>query len=85
MYALQSVRWEVRLRADGTVRDVQLLRSGKTKGKDLGRPTPAPSLVRASGVKAKLLMDNAEYALGFARKKGDTKVVQRYNRSKHSS
>lgn len=34
MYALQSVRWEVRLRADGTLRDVQPLSSGKTKGKD---------------------------------------------------
>lgn len=78
MYTLQSVRWEVRLRADGTVRDVQPRSSGKTKGKDLGRPTPAPNLVRAAGVKAKLLMDNAEYALGFVRKEGDTKVTQRH-------
>lgn len=78
MYALQSVRWEVRLRADGTVRDVQTLSSGRTKGKDLGRPTPAPNLVRAAGVKAKLLVDNAEYALGFVRKEGDTKVTQRH-------
>ncbi len=36
MYALQSVRWEVRLRADGTVRDVQPLSSGNAKGKDKG-------------------------------------------------
>ena len=78
MYALQSVRWEVRLRNDGTVRDVQPLSSGNTKGKDLGRPTPAPNLVRAAGVKAKLLMDNAEYALGFVRKEGDVKVTQRH-------
>lgn len=78
MYALQSVRWEVRLHADGIVRDVLPLSSGKTKGKDLGRPTPAPNLVRAAGIKAKLLMDNAEYALGFVRKEGDTKVTQRH-------
>ncbi|BDP43476.1 CRISPR-associated Csd1 family protein (plasmid) [Deinococcus aetherius] len=79
MYALQPVRWEVRLRGDGTVLDVQPLSSGKTKGKDLGRPTPAPNVVRASGVKSKLLMDNAEYALGIVRKEGDPKVKQRHD------
>jgi CRISPR-associated protein Csd1 len=71
MYALQSVRWEVRLHADGTVRDVQPLSSGKSKGKDLGRPTPAPNLVRAgSAAKPRLLMDNAEYVLGLQKKEG---------------
>ena len=78
MYALQPVRWEVRLNADGTLRDVQPLTSGKTKGKDLGKPTPAPNVVRAAGVKSKLLMDNAEYALGIVRKEGDPKVQQRH-------
>jgi len=78
MYALQNVRWEVRLRADGTVRDVQPLSSGKTKGKDLGRPTPAPNLVRTVGIKPRLLMDNAEYVLGLAKKEGDKKVAQRH-------
>lgn len=73
MYALQSVRWEVRLRADGAVRDVQPHSSGKTKGKDLGRPTPAPNLVRTVGIKPRLLMDNAEYVLGLVKKEGDKK------------
>ena len=79
MFAMQPVRWEVRLRQDGSVRDVQPLSSGKAKGKDLGRLTAAPNLVRAAGVKAKLLMDNAEYALGFVRKEGDPKVKQRHD------
>lgn len=78
MYAAQPVRWEVRLKADGTVRDVQPLSSGKTKGKDLGTPLAAPNVVRAAGVKAKLLIDNAEYALGIVRKEGDPKVAQRH-------
>lgn len=78
MYAMQAVRWEVRLKADGTVRDVQPLSSGKAKGKDLGAPMAAPNIVRAAGVKAKLLMDNAEYALGIVRKEGDPKVAQRH-------
>lgn len=78
MYALQNVRWVVNLRADGTVRDVQPLTSGKAKGKDLGKSLPAPNVVRAAGVKAKLLMDNAEYALGIARKEGDKNTVTRH-------
>ena len=75
MYALQNVRWEVRLRADGTVRDVQGLSSGKAKGKDLGKPTPAPNLVRTVGIKPRLLMDNAEYVLGLAKKEGDKNTI----------
>ena len=74
MYAVQNVRWEVRLHADGAVRDVQPLSSGKTKGKDLGRPTPAPNLVRTVGVKPRLLMDNAEYVLGLQKKDGKAGV-----------
>lgn len=78
MYSMQNVRWEVRLRFDGTVRDVLPLSSGKTRGKDLGRPTPAPNLVRTVGIKPRLLMDNAEYVLGLAKKEGDKKAVQRH-------
>ena len=75
MYAGQNVRWEVRLRADGVVRDVQPLSSGRTKGKDLGLPVPAPNLVRAgSAAKPRLLMDNAEYALGLQKKEGEAGV-----------
>ncbi|WP_216322724.1 type I-C CRISPR-associated protein Cas8c/Csd1 [Deinococcus aestuarii] len=79
MYALQPVRWRVTLRGDGTVLDVQPLSSGKTKGKDLGKPTPAPNLVRTVGIKPRLLTDNAEYVLGFAKKEGDPKVGQRHD------
>lgn len=77
MYALQNVRYEIRLHADGRFRDVQLLSSNKSKGRDLGKLLPAPSVVRAAGVKAKLLMDNAEYALGIARREGDKNTVTR--------
>lgn len=75
MYALQNVRWEVRLHADGTVRDVLPLSSSKTKGKDLGKPISAPNLVRAgSAAKPRLLMDNAEYVLGLQKKEGQAGV-----------
>ncbi|GAA5513936.1 hypothetical protein Dcar01_02685 [Deinococcus carri] len=79
MYALQNVRWEVRLNADGTVRDVQPRTSGKTKGKDLGKPLPAPNLVRTVGIKPRLLMDNAEYVLGFAKKENDKNTAKRHD------
>ncbi|MEW6421252.1 MAG: type I-C CRISPR-associated protein Cas8c/Csd1 [Deinococcota bacterium] len=78
MYALQNVRWEVRLNADGTVRDVQRRTSGKTKGKDLGKPLPAPNLVRTVGIKPRLLMDNAEYVLGLAKKENDKNTAKRH-------
>ncbi|WP_420594177.1 type I-C CRISPR-associated protein Cas8c/Csd1 [Deinococcus sp.] len=72
MYANQAVRWEIRLKADGTVRDVQPHSSGKTKGKDLGAPMAAPNLSRqGQGAKARLLMDNAEYVLGLQKKEGE--------------
>ena len=82
MYAMQSVRWEVRLNADGSVRDVQPHTSGKTKGKDLGAPMAAPNLIRTVGIKPRLLMDNAEYVLGIAKKEGDTKTIQRHEEFK---
>lgn len=79
MFAMQPVRWEVRLRSDGSVRDVQPLSSGKAKGKDLGKPTPAPNLVRTVGIRPRLLMDNAEYVLGFAKKEGDKNTSKRHD------
>ena len=78
MYALQNVRWEVRLNAEGMLRDVIPHTSGKTKGKDLGKPMPAPNLVRTVGIKPRLLMDNAEYALGLAKKEGDKNTGKRH-------
>ncbi|WP_027460536.1 type I-C CRISPR-associated protein Cas8c/Csd1 [Deinococcus murrayi] len=78
MYAMQNVRWEVRLQQDGTVRDVQPRSSGK-KGKDLGQPLPAPNLVRTTNIKPRLLMDNAEYALGLAKKENDKNTVKRHD------
>ena len=78
MYALQNVRWDVRLNADGTVRDVQPRSNGR-KGKDLGKPLPAPNLVRTVGIKPRLLIDNAEYALGLAKKENDPKTAPRHD------
>ncbi|RTR25195.1 type I-C CRISPR-associated protein Cas8c/Csd1 (plasmid) [Deinococcus radiophilus] len=79
MYALQNVRWEVRLNIDGTLRDVLPLSSGKVKGKDKGLEITSPKVKRSGkNFKAQLFMDNAEYALGIVRKVGDPNVTQRH-------
>ena len=79
MYQIQNVRWLVRLDAAGNFLSLSPL-SGQPVGKkkDMGKPLAAPSVVRSMGVKAKLLMDNAEYVLGLARQAGDKKVVDRH-------
>lgn len=78
MYASQNVRWAVNLRGDGTVKDVQPRSSGIKGKKDLGKAMAAPNLVRTVGIRPRLLMDNAEYALGLAKKENDPKAIQRH-------
>lgn len=78
MYASQNVRWVVNLRSDGTVKDIQPRSNGRGKGKDLGLPMAAPNLVRTVGIRPRLLMDNAEYALGLAKKEGDKNSLKRH-------
>jgi CRISPR-associated protein Csd1 len=67
MYALTPIRWLIQLDGNGQFRGfVQTTGSGR--GKDRGKEYFAPHITRASGVRAKLLADNAEYVLGLARK-----------------
>lgn len=80
MYAMQNVRYVVRLHADGKVRDVQPLSSGKAKGKERGLSLAAPKVKRSGkNFKAQLFMDNAEYALGLVRREGDEGVIKRHS------
>lgn len=79
MYQMQAVRWLVRLDREGRLLSPPSpMSDGLGKKKDLGKVIAAPSIVRAAGIKAKLLMDNAEYALGLVRKEGDKKVADRH-------
>lgn len=65
MYDKTPVRWIVDLDASGVLRGLTQTTSGKKN--DRGKELLAPTLVRSSGIKAKLLCDNAEYALGIPR------------------
>ncbi|RIK40967.1 MAG: type I-C CRISPR-associated protein Cas8c/Csd1 [Chloroflexi bacterium] len=65
LYERKPVRYEVRLRTDGSpARIIPLSGGGK---RDLGLPMFMPAVVRSSGVRPKLLADTAEYALGWGR------------------
>lgn len=78
MYANKRVRYEIRLRADGSFRDLRLLSDGRGKKKDLGMELAVPHLVRSSGVRACLCVDNGEYVLGIPKKEGDPKATERF-------
>jgi len=80
MYAEQPIRYLVELRGDGTPLGTVTDLATSTKGREArGTLHLAPSLVRASSIKPKLLMDNAEYVLGLGREGGAAgKVAQRH-------
>lgn len=76
-YQMQPIKGIIRLDASGTFLGIDLT-DGGLGNKDRGKRYPAPDIVRAAGIRAKLLVDNAEYVLGFARREGDKKVVDRH-------
>ena len=55
------IQKEIRLRADGTLRDVLRL-GGETRGQRSGKVQVVPRIVRAASIKPILIDDNAKYA-----------------------
>jgi CRISPR-associated protein Csd1 len=76
-YQLQPIKGIIELDADGKLLGIQPL-DGGTGTRDRGKLHAAPEVVRSSGVRAKLLADNAEYVLGLARREGDQNVTKRH-------
>lgn len=76
-YQLQPIKGIIELDADGKLLNIQPL-DGGTGTRDRGKLHAAPEIVRSSGVRAKLLADNAEYVLGLARREGDKRVAERH-------
>lgn len=66
MYGEAPIRWFVELDSDGTFLGLTP-RGGDTKANRRGEPLMVPNVVRAAGIKPKLLADNGEYALGIGR------------------
>lgn len=78
MYGETPIRWFVELDHDGSF--LQLTsRGGDTRANRRGEPLMVPTVVRAAGIKPKLLADNGEYVLGVGRPNANMeKVVERH-------
>lgn len=80
MYGETPVRWTVRLRANGELEGFVRL-GGDDKATRRGMNMLVPTVVRAAGIKPKLLVDNGEYVLGVGREGADAKkVAERHRR-----
>lgn len=65
MYLATPIKWLIHLDQEGKFLGFVSTSSGTKKKNDRGKEYPAPSLVRAYGIKPKLLADRADYVLGF--------------------
>lgn len=74
MYGETPVRWTIRLKPDGELEGFVRL-GGDDKATRRGINLLAPTVVRAAGIKPKLLVDNGEYVLGVGREGADPKKV----------
>ena len=78
MYGAAPIRWQVNLTPDGDLEGFLQL-GGDRKDNKRGNNMTVPTLVRAAGIKPKLLADNGEYVLGVGRSGADaTKVAERH-------
>lgn len=78
MYAAVPIRWQVSLTVDGDLESFLPL-GGDRKDNKRGNSMIVPSIVRAAGIKPKLLVDNGEYVLGVGRPGADAdKVAERH-------
>lgn len=78
MYAEKRVRWFIELRQDGSLEGFTS-RGGETKANRNGEPLEIPDVVRAAGIKPRLLADNGEYVLGVGRSGAkENKVAERH-------
>jgi CRISPR-associated protein Csd1 len=75
MYEEKPIGYWVELTGDGELRGIVPVEAAE--GKRRPKSVPVPTLVRSSGIKAQLLVDNAEYALGLARGDSDNDKAQR--------
>lgn len=73
MYAHAPVRWTIALELDGELSG--LVSRGGGEENRRGKNMLVPSVVRAAGIKPKLLTDNGEYVLGIGRPDSDLKKV----------
>lgn len=66
-YIATRIGWFIELASSGELRGFTRTSDGIGGPKDRGKTLMTPNVLRSSGVRAKLLADNAEYVLGIAR------------------
>lgn len=79
MYGETPIRWLIDLAPDGTPEGFAPL-GGDTKANRRGENMLVPTVVRAAGIKPKLLADNGEYVLGVARANTNLEKVEERHR-----
>lgn len=78
MYAAVPIRWQISLTEEGDLEGFLPL-GGDRKDNKRGNSMIVPNIVRAAGIKPKLLVDNGEYVLGIGRPDSDAaKVAERH-------
>ena len=80
MYGKVKIRWMIPINADGTLRGLFSDLKGESKAEQRGKEYIMPDLVRAAGIKPKLLADNGEYVLGLQKEGADAKKVAERHR-----
>jgi CRISPR-associated protein Csd1 len=80
MYGKVKIRWLIPINADGSLRGQFIDLKGATKAEQRGQQYIMPDLVRAAGIKPKLLADNGEYVLGLQKEGADAKKVAERHR-----
>lgn len=65
MYLQTPIKWLIHLDLEGKFLGFVSTTGAAKRKNDRGKEYPAPSLVRSSGIKPKLLADRADYVLGF--------------------
>ncbi len=79
MYGGMPIRWMIPITIEGKLRGAPLPLGGDTKTTKRGLTRIVPQVGRTSGVKANLLADNGEYALGISKEGGNPdKARQRH-------
>lgn len=67
MYGGMPIRWMIPINIEGELRAKPIPLGGDTKATKRGQTRIVPQVGRTSGVKANLLADNGEYALGLSK------------------
>lgn len=76
-YQKVPIRWIIGLNKDGHFQGMLPTTDGSGSKRDRGRHFVAPHLMRSSGIRAKLLADNAEYVLGIGKSDAGAEKVRK--------